>query len=126
MILFFSRFAEIINLLIYYLQINPVAEPFPDKKQVAYHFSNKEYISIIWLIKKICSLTHKNFGKSVKIARDRPSKDYAYKMKPTKAEKELNWKPKYTIEKGLKATIQWYKANKKQLSDLKNIYVHKK
>ena len=31
-----------------------------------------------------------------------------------------------TIEKGLKATIQWYKANKKQLSDLKNVYVHKK
>ena len=47
-------------------------------------------------------------------------------MKPTKAEKELNWKPKYTIEKGLKITIQWYKANKKQLSDLKNVYVHKK
>ena len=91
-----------------------------------YHFSNKEYISILWLIKKICSLASKNFGKSVKIARDRPSKDYAYKMKPTKAEKELNWKPKYTIEKGLKITIQWYKANKKQLSDLKNVYVHKK
>ena len=91
-----------------------------------YHFSNKEYISILWLIKKICSLASKNFSKSVKIARDRPSKDYAYKMKPTKAEKELNWKPKYTIEKGLKITIQWYKANKKQLSDLKNVYVHKK
>ena len=91
-----------------------------------YHFSNKEYISILWLIKKICSLTHRKFGKSVKIAMDRPSKDYAYKMKPTKAEKELNWKPKYTIEKGLKITIQWYKANKKQLSYLKNFYVHKK
>ncbi len=91
-----------------------------------YHFSNKEYISILWIIKTICSLASKNFSKSVKIARDRPSKDYAYKMKPTKAEKELNWKPKYTIEKGLKITIQWYKANKKQLSDLKNVYVHKK
>ena len=91
-----------------------------------YHFSNKEYISILWLIKKICSLTSKNFNKSIKIARDRPSKDYAYKINPAKAEKELNWKPKYTIEKGLKATIQWYKSNKKQLSDLKKVYVHKK
>ena len=91
-----------------------------------YHFSNKEYISILWLIKKLCSLAAKNFRKSVKIARDRPSKDYAYKMKPTKAEKELNWKPKYTIEKGLKITIQWYKANKKKLSDLKKVYVHRK
>ena len=71
-------------------------------------------------------LTSNNFNKLVKITKDRPSKDYAYKMNPTKAEKELHWKPKYTIEKGLKTTIQWYKANKKQLSNLKNVYVHKK
>ena len=47
------------------------------------------------------------------------------KMNPTKAEKKLHWKPKYTIEEGLKKTIQWYKANKKQLLRLKNTYVHR-
>ena len=70
-------------------------------------------------------MASKNFSKSVKIARDRPSKDYAYKMKPTKAEKELNWKPKYSINEGLKKTINWYKNNKNQTSILGKIYVHK-
>ena len=46
-------------------------------------------------------------------------------MNPTKAQKELGWKPKYTIEEGLKKTVEWYKANEKQLSRLKNNYVHK-
>ena len=91
-----------------------------------YNFTNREFVSIAWLVKKVCTLTSKNFNKLVKITKDRPSKDYAYKMNPAKAEKELNWKPKYTIEEGLKKTIQWYKANKKQLLRLKNVYVHKK
>ena len=91
-----------------------------------YNFTNREYVSIAWLVKKVCSLTSNNFNKLVKIAKDRPTKDHAYKMNPSKAEKELNWKPKYTIEKGLKRTISWYKDNKKQLLHLKNIYVHKK
>ena len=90
-----------------------------------YNFTNREFVSIAWLVKKVCTLTSNNFNKLVKITKDRPSKDYAYKMNPTKAEKELHWKPKYTIEEGLKKTIQWYKANKKQLLRLKSVYVHK-
>ena len=70
-------------------------------------------------------MTSTNFEKLVKITKDRPTKDRAYKMNPAKAEKELNWKPKYTIDEGLKKTIKWYKANKRQLLPLKNIYIHK-
>ena len=90
-----------------------------------YNFTNREYVSISSLVKKICSLNSINFNKLVKITKDRPSKDPAYKMNPTKAEKELNWKPKHTLEEGLKKTIKWYKSNKRQLSRLKNIYIHK-
>ena len=90
-----------------------------------YNFTNREYISISWLVKKVCSLTSANFKKLVKITKDRPTKDYAYKMNPTKAEKELGWKPKHTLEEGLIETIRWYKTNKRQLLRLKNIYIHK-
>ena len=90
-----------------------------------YNFTNRKYVPISWLVRKICSLTSANFKKLVKITKDRPSKDHAYKMNPTKVEKELNWKPKFTIEEGLKKTIQWYKSNKKELLHLKNIYIHK-
>ena len=46
-------------------------------------------------------------------------------MNPQKAEKKLNWKPKYSIEDGLKKTIKWYKDNKNQASILRKAYVHK-
>ena len=90
-----------------------------------YNFTNREYVSIAWLVKKVCSLTSMNFNKLVKTTKDRPTKDHAYKMNPTKAEKELKWKPKHTLEEGLKKTIKWYEVNKRQLLRLKNIYIHK-
>ena len=90
-----------------------------------YNFTNRKYVSISWLVKKICSLTSTNYKKLVKVTKDRPTKDYAYKMSPNKAERELGWKAKYTIEEGLKKTIRWYKSNKRQLLRLKNIYIHK-
>jgi len=90
-----------------------------------YNFTNREYVSIVWLIKKICFLTKANFNKLVKISKDRPTKDPSYKMNPRKAEKNLNWKPKYSIEEGLKNTIDWYKTNKNKTSILRKVYVHK-
>ena len=90
-----------------------------------YNFTNREYVSIAWLVKKICFLTKVNFTKLVKISKDRPTKDQSYKMDPIKAEKELNWKPKYSIEDGLKKTIAWYKANKNQTSILRKAYILK-
>ena len=90
-----------------------------------YNFTNREYISISLLVKKIFLLNSSNFKKLVKITKDRPSKDLAYKMNPAKAENELGWKPKHTLEEGLKKTIWWYKSNKRQLLRLKNIYIHK-
>ena len=90
-----------------------------------YNFTNREYVSIVWLVKKICSLTKVNFTKLVKISRDRPTKDRSYKMDPKKAEKNLKWKPKYSLDDGLKKTIAWYKANKNQTSILRKAYIHK-
>ena len=90
-----------------------------------YNFTNREYISILWLVKKICFLTSSNFNKLTKISKDRPTKDHSYKMDPTKAEKELKWIPTHSLEEGLKKTIAWYEANKNQTSILKKTYIHK-
>ena len=46
-------------------------------------------------------------------------------MSPKKVEQTFNWKPKYSINEGLKKTINWYKNNKNQTSILGKIYVHK-
>ena len=63
--------------------------------------------------------------KLVKVTKDRPMKDHSYKKDPKKAEKNLKWKPKYTIKEGLKKTVKWYDFNKSEVSRLKKHYVHK-
>ncbi|HKX84719.1 MAG TPA: dTDP-glucose 4,6-dehydratase [Pyrinomonadaceae bacterium] len=47
----------------------------------------------------------------IKYVTDRPGHDRRYAIDPTKAEKELGWKPQVTWDDGLRRTIDWYKEN---------------
>jgi dTDP-glucose 4,6-dehydratase len=53
----------------------------------------------------------KELGKEeelIAFVRDRPGHDLRYAMNISKAERELQWKPKYNFSIGMKETIQWY------------------
>lgn len=43
--------------------------------------------------------------------KDRPGHDRRYAMDASKIEKELGWKPKETLESGLRKTVRWYLEN---------------
>jgi dTDP-glucose 4,6-dehydratase len=42
---------------------------------------------------------------------DRPGHDRRYAIDCAKMENELGWRPKYTLEQGLRETIRWYQEN---------------
>jgi dTDP-glucose 4,6-dehydratase len=42
---------------------------------------------------------------------DRPGHDARYAIDPAKIEGELRWRPRYDLERGLAATVDWYIAN---------------
>ena len=44
----------------------------------------------------------------ITFVRDRPGHDLRYAMNISKAERELQWKPTYDFNTGMKETIQWY------------------
>jgi len=53
-------------------------------------------------------------GKSPDLVRhvtDRPAHDRRYALDPSKAERELGWKPRRPFEDGLADTVRWYTAN---------------
>lgn len=61
------------------------------------------------------SRSYKDFIVYVK---DRPGHDRRYAVDTAKIERELNWKPKYSFETGLKETVDWYCDNPAWVQDV--------
>lgn len=50
---------------------------------------------------------------------DRPGHDRRYAMDSSKIERELGWRPRISIEVGLKQTVQWYQENHGWIAELR-------
>jgi dTDP-glucose 4,6-dehydratase len=48
----------------------------------------------------------------VRFVRDRPGHDWRYAIDPARAETELGWRPQRGFEEGLRATVDWYVAQR--------------
>lgn len=51
------------------------------------------------------------YTRLIQFVKDRPGHDYRYAIDFSKIQRELGWKPKHNLQKGLEKTIQWYLAN---------------
>ena len=73
---------------------------------------NLKNIKITKILIKIAQ-TKLNIGKNVKIkyVKDRPAHDIRYALNSNKLIKQLKWKPKMNIYKGLEITFDWYLKN---------------
>ena len=47
----------------------------------------------------------------IRFVKDRPGHDRRYAMDPTRIEAELGWKPEMSFDKGLAATVDWYRTH---------------
>ena len=96
------------------------------KKNEVYNISPSREISILNLVKLICKIMKYDEKKLIVFSRDRIGKDLRYMMSNKKANKELGWHSKVTLENGLKKTIKWHINNFKKLDKLNSTYIHKK
>lgn len=73
----------------------------------AFNFSNENPISVLQLVETV----YKLFGNAprYKILNEAENEIRHQYLSSAKARKILDWQPKYTLEKGLKETIEWYK-----------------
>jgi CDP-glucose 4,6-dehydratase len=76
----------------------------------AFNFGTNRPISVLELVKLII----KTLGKDSKInvLGNAPNEITAQYLDSQKANKVLGWKPKHTLEQGIKKTYDWYKENK--------------
>lgn len=75
----------------------------------AFNFGTSKPISVIRLYERIIKLMGKNFKPKI-LGEAKNEIDRQY-LDSTKAKKVLDWEAKYTIDEGLKKTIEWYKGH---------------
>jgi len=88
-----------------------------------YNIGSNTNLDNLKIVKKLLSIAKNKIkiGKKVKIqfVKDRPGHDLRYAINSNKIRKEIKWKPKININKGLKKTLDWYLENQKYYSSLK-------
>jgi dTDP-glucose 4,6-dehydratase len=47
----------------------------------------------------------------IRHVQDRPAHDRRYAVDSSKLRNELDWEPRYSLEEGLRATVEWYRTN---------------
>ena len=48
----------------------------------------------------------------IEFVTDRPGHDLRYAIDPSKIEREIGWKPRYTFDSGLRQTVRWFLDNR--------------
>jgi len=84
-----------------------------------YNIGGNNEKSNIEIVKLILKALRKDES-LIKYVDDRKGHDRRYGIDATKIRTELNWKPKYTFEIGIKETINWYLDNQEWVKHLKS------
>ena len=84
---------------------------FKGKIGESYNISSSNELNNLTVIKKILKIMKKPTD-LIYHEIDRPGHDFRYSLDSSKIRRELNWKPLYNFEQGLKYTVNWYLENK--------------
>lgn len=76
-----------------------------------YHFSGNEFYTTKQVIKLACKTLNYSYNDLVIEGEERTSQDYCYKLDTTLTKKELNWKSKVTLKRGILKIYKYYKTN---------------
>jgi dTDP-glucose 4,6-dehydratase len=77
------------------------------------------------IVETICDLVDEIAGSRgaarrslITFVKDRPGHDRRYAMDASKIERELGWRPRETLETGIRKTVQWYLENEQWVRDV--------
>jgi dTDP-glucose 4,6-dehydratase len=84
-----------------------------------YNVSAGNELANVDIAKKIIALLNKPES-LITLVEDRPGHDTRYSLDSTKTRTSLGWKPKFSFEKSLESTVQWYLENERWWSPFAN------
>jgi dTDP-glucose 4,6-dehydratase len=75
-----------------------------------YNISSGNELDNLTLVKKILEVMNKSES-LIEFVEDRPGHDLRYSLDSSKIRREMNWKPRYSLEDSLRKTVEWYLEN---------------
>lgn len=87
-----------------------ILSPIEKIKGQVFNFGNEDAVSVINLADKIKTLAGNKSSKII-INNNADLEISNQSLDSTKAKEQLNWAPKYSLEKALSETIEWYKTS---------------
>ena len=92
-----------------------------------YHISPEgDDISIYAVVRTICEMMNQDFKTSVELIDQNFGQDSKYSISSSKLRKDLNWKPKISLQIGIEEMINWIDNNWSEISKMPLEYIHKK
>src|SRR5580658_3880908 len=84
-----------------------------------YNIGGNRSVANRWVIERILEITGKPASLMTTVT-DRPGHDRRYALSSEKLSKETGWSPRMEFERGLKATVDWYRTNGQWVRDVKS------
>jgi len=84
-----------------------------------YNIGGNRSVANRWVIEQILEITGKPASLMTTVT-DRPGHDRRYALSSAKLTKETGWAPQMDFERGLKATVDWYRTNGQWVRDVKS------
>ena len=84
-----------------------------------YNIGGNRSVANRWVIEQILEITGKPASLMTTVT-DRPGHDRRYALSSAKLSKETGWSPQMDFERGLKATVDWYRTNGQWVRDVKS------
>lgn len=80
----------------------------PDLRGEAFNFSNEIQVTVVELVERLLCLMNSDLKPEI---RSEATNEIRHQyLSAAKAREKLNWKPLFTLDEGLRRTIDWYKA----------------
>lgn len=90
-----------------------------------YHLSTDRNQTIRDVVQSVCRQMDARFEDCVEVTPARLGQDAAYLLDSTKAQSQLGWRPRLTVDDAIADTVDWMKRNQDRLRQLPADYVHK-
>ena len=84
-----------------------------------YNIGGNRSVANRWVIEQILEITGKPASLMTRVT-DRPGHDRRYALSSEKLSNETGWSPQMDFERGLKATVDWYRAHGQWVRDVKS------